>query len=117
MSQIERNIPPTFYHHKPIRKFYLDGIIQNDSAIARLRIEYTKLLESEMRINGYVPRLDLDPDFTIRYNEEKDFFEFELSMHSVYAGKRNSEWIAGIDGTKLIPIPQIKLAESLQDLA
>jgi hypothetical protein len=117
MSENKENLPPTFYHHKPIKKFYLDGIIQNDAAIARLRIEYAKLLESEMRINGYVPRLDLDPDFTIRYNEEKDFFEFELSMHSVYAGKRNSEWIAGIDGTKPIPTLQSKSVEFSQDLA
>lgn len=117
MSQIKENIPPTFYHHKPIKKFYLEGIIYDDCAIARLKIEYIKLLQSEMRLSGYVPRLDLDPDFTIRYNEIKDFFEFELSMHSVYAGKRNSEWIAGIDGTKPIYTPQTKSKEFSQDRA
>ncbi len=104
------------YHHKSIKRFCLDGIIYDDSMIGRLKEEYIRLLISEMRLSGYVPRIDLDPDFTIRYNEIKNFFEFELSIHAVYAGKRKSEWIAGIDGTNPILIPQNKSSESLQDL-
>jgi len=104
------------YHHKPIKRFYLDGIIHDDSMIGRLKDEYIRLLATEMRLSGYVPRLDLDPDFTIRYNEIKNFFEFKLSVQAVYAGKRKSEWISGIDGTNPIFIPQTKSVESLQDL-
>jgi hypothetical protein len=103
------------YHHKPIKRFCLDGIIHDDSMIGRLKEEYIRLLISEMKLSGYVPRIDLDPDFTIRYNDIKNFFEFELSIHAVYAGKRKSEWIAGIDGTKPILILPSKLSESLQD--
>lgn len=104
------------YHHKPIKRFYLDGIIHEDSMIGRLKNEYIRLLTAEMKLSGYVPRLDLDPDFTIRYNEIKNFFEFKLSVQAVYAGKRKSEWISGIDGTNPIFIPQTKSVESLQDL-
>jgi hypothetical protein len=103
------------YHHKTIKRFYLDGIIYDDSMIGRLKDEYIRLLISEMKLSGYVPRIDLDPDFTIGYNEIKNFFEFELSIQAVYAGKRKSEWIAGIDGTTPIFIPQSKSNESLQD--
>ena len=103
------------YHHKSIKRFCLDGIIHDDSMIGRLKEEYVRLLISEMKLSGYVPRIDLDPDFTIRYNEIKNFFEFELSIHAVYTGKRKSEWIAGIDGTNPILIPQNKSRESLQD--
>jgi len=103
------------YHHKTIKRFYLDGIIHDDSMIGRLKEEYIRLLISEMKLSGYVPRIDLDPDFTIGYNEIKNFFEFELSIQAVYAGKRKSEWIAGIDGTNPIFIPQSKSSESLQD--
>lgn len=103
------------YHHKPIKRFCLDGIIHDDSMIGRLKEEYIRLLISEMKLSGYVPRIDLDPDFTIRYNDIKNFFEFELSIHAVYAGKRKSEWISGIDGTKPIFILPSKLSESLQD--
>jgi len=115
MSEKKENLPPTFYHHKPIKRFYLDGIIHDDSMIGRLKIEYIRLLVSEMKLSGYVPRIDLDPDFTIRYNEIKNFFEFELSIQAVYAGKRKSEWIAGIDGTNPVLIQPSKSKESLQD--
>jgi hypothetical protein len=50
-----------------------------------------------MKIAGYVPRFDIDPDFTIDYNEKKRYFEFELSIYGVYAGKRQAEWIVGVD--------------------
>ena len=103
------------YHHKPIKKFYLDGVIHDESAIGRLKLEYIRLLTSEMKLTGYVPRFDIEPDFTIDYNEKKKYFEFELTIYGIYVGKRKSEWIAGIDGTNPIFIPQSKLSESLQD--
>ena len=96
------------YHHRPVKKFSLDGIIHDDSAFARLKAEYINLLTTEMRILGYVPRLDINPDFTIDYNEPKHYFEFEISLYGVYVGKRKSEWISGIDETKAIYTHQNK---------
>ena len=87
------------YHHKAIRRFSLDGTIHDESAIPRLKIEYIRLLVSEMRIAGYSPKIDLDPDFTISYNEDKENFKFELSVYGIYVGKRQSECIQGIDGS------------------
>jgi hypothetical protein len=115
VSEIKGNHSPTFYHHKAIKKFCLNGIIHDESAIGRLKGEYTRLLISEMRLCGYVPRIDIDPDFTIDYNEKKKYFEFEISVHAVYAGKRKSEWILGIDGTKAIYIQKNKSNEYSQE--
>jgi hypothetical protein len=103
------------FHHKTIKRFSLDGIICDESALGRLKGEYTRLLVSEMRLCGYVPRIDIDPDFTIDYNEKKQYFEFEISIHGVYAGKRKSEWIAGIDVNKPIYIQKSKLNEFSQE--
>jgi hypothetical protein len=89
-------------HHKPIKRFSLSGNIHDEAALWRLRIEYQKLLESEMRLSGYVPRLDINQDFTVDYNQEKQYFEFELSIYAIYVGKKKSEWIAGVDETKVI---------------
>ena len=99
------------YHHKSIKKFYLDGVIHDESSIGRLKIEYIRLVVSEMRLNGYVPRFDIDPDFTIDYNEKKKSFYFALTVHGVHVGKRKSEWISGIDGTKPIFIQKSKSKE------
>jgi hypothetical protein len=103
------------YHHKQLKRFSLDGIIHDESAISRLKTEYIRLLVSEMKLTGYVPRFDIDIDFTLDYNKNKKYFEFELSIYAVYTGRRKSEWIAGIDGTKPIFIPKNKSKESLRE--
>lgn len=103
------------FHHKPIKRFSLDGVIHNDSLIGRLKDEYVRLLVSEMRLSGYVPRIDIDTDFTIRYNETAETFEFELSIYGIYTGKKQAECIQGIDGVTVIPIQQNRSKEFSQE--
>lgn len=91
--------------------------MQDDSVIARMRDEYDRLLVSEMRLSGYVPRLDIAQDFTIEYNHEKQYFEFIVSMYGVYVGKKKSEWITGIDETRAIYTHQSKSAAFSQEQA
>jgi hypothetical protein len=102
-------------HHKPIKRFNLKGTIYDDSAIVRLRDEYGKLLTTEMKLLGYVPRLDIAQDFTIEYKENKRCFEFELTLYGVYVGKKKSEWIIGIDETRAIFTQPSKLSEFLRE--
>jgi hypothetical protein len=102
-------------HHKPIKRFFLDGNISDEATIGRLKIEYIRLLVSEMRLSGYVPRIDIDPDFTIEYNEKKESFTFNLSIYGIHVGKKQSEWIQGIDGTTALPTQQSKSNEFLQE--
>lgn len=101
-------------HHKPIKRFSLDGEIGNDALIPRLNQEYKRLLSIEMKIAGYVPRLDIDPDFTIQYDEDREIFTFELSIYGVFVGKKNVENLVGIDGTEIICIQPNKSEESLR---
>jgi hypothetical protein len=103
------------YHHKPIKKFYLDGVIHDESSIGRLKLEYIRLLTSEMKLTGYVPRFDIEPDFTIDYNEKKKSFYFALTVHGIYIGRKQSEWIIGIDGIKPIYTQKSKSSEFSQE--
>jgi len=105
------------FPHKAIKRFGLDGIINDDSAIYRLQQEYIRLLVSEMRLSGYAPRFDINPDFTLSYNEDKNYFNFELSVYGIYIGRKKAEWILGIDGTRPIYTQPIKLKEYSQGLA
>ena len=104
----------TNMHHKPIKRFSLDGVIHDDSGIPRLKDEYVRLLRMEMRLAGYVQKIELDPDFTISYNETKETFEFKLSVYGIYLGKKQAEWIHGIDGTRVVPIQKSKSRELSQ---
>lgn len=99
-------------HHKAIKKFNLDGQIYDEATIPRLKIEYVSLIVGQMKILGYVPRFDIEPDFTIDYNGSKQIFEFKLSIYGIYVGKKKTEWIQGIDGHKVIYTPPNKLSES-----
>jgi hypothetical protein len=105
------------YHHKTIKRFNLNGIIQDEARLGRLKNEYIRLIESEMRLSGYVPRLDIEPDFTIDYNERKKYFEFELTLYGVHIGRKKSEWIVGIDGARPIVTLQNKSKEFSQEQA
>jgi hypothetical protein len=104
-------------HHKPIKKFSLDGVIYDDSALWRLKIEYIKLLMSEMRLLGYVPRFDIKPDFTIDFDNKKECFNFEMSVYGIYVGKRKSEWILGVNQTEVLYTPQSKSSVYFWELA
>ena len=105
------------YQHKAIKRFGLDGVINDDSAIYRLQQEYIRLLVSEMRLSGYSPRIDIDPQFSLSYNEQKNYFEFKLSIYGIYIGRKKTEWILGIDGTKPVYTQPAKLKEYSQGLA
>ena len=68
------------YHHRPIKNFGISGNIYDEAHLPRLKNEYVWLVVSQMKTKGYVPRFDIDPDFTIQYNENKEIFEFELTV-------------------------------------
>lgn len=103
------------FHHKPIKKFPLEGQIHDESLVPRLKIEYIRLIVLQMKSMGYVPRFDIEPDFTIEYIENKEIFTFKLSVYGIYVGRRNSEWIVGIDGTKAIHTQKNKSKEYSQE--
>jgi hypothetical protein len=107
----------TKLHHKPIKRFGLDGIIHDDSGLWRLKEEYKKLVLTQMQLSGYVPRVDIPLDFTIEYNKKKEYFEFKLSIYGIYVGKRKSEWILGVDATTILYAPPNKLNAYLPESA
>lgn len=101
--------------HKNIHRFSLDGSIYDDSSIPRLKEEYIKILETQMKLQGFSPRLDINPDFTIEYTGK--LYNFELSIYGTFVGKKNAECLIGIDKNKPIFIQQNRLSESSADQA
>lgn len=81
----------------------MQGQIHDDAAIPRLRIEYQKLIETDMREQGYVPILDLDVQFSLLYDEPNDLYEFDIVVYGVYVGKKKAHLYEGFSGQSLIP--------------
>lgn len=101
------------FMHKKIKRFELVGQITDDIFIPRMKVEYVKLLSETMRDSGYVPRLDIDPDWSLSYNG--NYYEFTLSVYGSYIGKKNAACIDGLDKNRPIFTPQSKSGESSPD--
>jgi hypothetical protein len=86
--------------HKSIKRFFLDGEIYDESTIPRMKEQYIFMLQAMMKSKGYLPRYDIDPDFTIIYNGKT--FEFKLSVYGVFVGRKRAEWYDGVDNNRLI---------------
>ena len=101
---------------EPLKPFSLSGVINDDSVIWQRKNDYLELLSIQMRNLGYVPRLDIAPDFILEYNRRNQSYNFSLSSYGVYVGERESEWIFGIDEEGPIPIPQSRSKESYSEV-
>jgi hypothetical protein len=101
--------PPYFtanfkqFYKKRIKAFPLEGIFKNDSEIISQKEIYYRLLDTHMRESGYVPVLDLDPQFNLEYNHEKDNYNFTYVVFGVYIGKKKSLQYVGYSANVLIP--------------
>lgn len=98
------------FMHKPIKRFHLEGQIQDDSTIGHMREEYIRLLSDMMKDTGYVRRLDIDPDWSLQYKGH--YYEFTLSVYGSYIGKKNAACIDSLDKNRPIYSQQSKSKES-----
>jgi hypothetical protein len=83
--------------HKDIKRFPLDGIMNDDSDFIRLRAQFETLLIHQMRSDGYIPVLDLGPMFSTLLRSD-GHYDFELTVYGVYVGKVKAWKIEGMDG-------------------
>lgn len=63
--------------HDEIIRYHLDGTM-TDGNIVEQRERLIHSIEGQMRDDGAVPVLDLDPQFTLDYKPESGTFNFSL---------------------------------------
>lgn len=88
---------------KPIKPFSLDGEFIDDSYAILAKVNAEKTINHSMRDRGYLPVLDLDPFWIVRYDEVRNKWFFDMTIYGVYMGKRKSWQFEGISQGKLIP--------------
>lgn len=101
-----------FYSHKRIKRFELVGVIADDSFISRLKEQHIRLLAECMKDEGYVQRLDIEPDWSLSYRD--NHYEFILSVYGSYIGKKAAACIDGLDKNRPIYTQPNKLNESFK---
>jgi hypothetical protein len=77
--------------HKAIKKYTHEGFIRDDSDFIRLRAELERLLEQEMREDGYIPIYELGSYWTTVREPLKKRYSFKLSMYACFAGKAKAK--------------------------
>jgi hypothetical protein len=87
---------------RKIHDFWISGTIKDDSKFQKSKEDYERLLVQQMRDKGYVPVLDMQPQFNVKYNEEKNHYTFNLVMYGMYIGKAKAFKYVGFSGQSLI---------------
>lgn len=72
--------------HKDIRRLTIEGELA-DSDMERHKEEIIKTLYDILRDDGHMPLLDMDPQFTVSYDFDKDVRVFKLSVFGVQGEK------------------------------
>jgi hypothetical protein len=88
---------------RKIHNFNITGVIGDDSKIIQSREMYEKTIVQQMRDKGYVPVLDMAPQFNTSYIEKKNQYGFSLTMFAVYVGRSKSQQYEGFSGQDFIP--------------
>lgn len=88
---------------RKIHNFTITGTIGDDAHFIRARENYERIMIQQMREKGYVPVLDMNPQFMVNYVEHKNQYGFMLTMFGVYVGKSKSQKYEGFSDQKFIP--------------
>lgn len=88
---------------RKIHNFTITGTIGDDAHFIKARENYERLMVQQMRDKGYVPVLDMNPQFNLSYIESKNQYGFVLTMFGVYVGTRKSQKYEGFSDNKFIP--------------
>ncbi|ASZ74912.1 hypothetical protein FDI69_gp098 [Rhodococcus phage Trina] len=75
--------------HDRIRLFSEEGIIADDKYFWRQKDNFIGLLEEKMRASGYVPHLDLSPEWSTSLRDDESY-AFKISWGGVFVGKEIS---------------------------
>ena len=81
--------------HDDIIRYPLEGEIA-DTNIVQEKERLLHFVEMQMREDGVVPNLDLEPQFTLDYNPDTETYRFSLSVYGMYVGKAEACKVAGL---------------------
>lgn len=99
--------------HDDIKRFFQEGTTQDGNLVTE-KERLVRFTETSMREDGFVPVLDLEPQFTLDYDPTAETFAFSLSVWGSYVGKEEAWRVDGLMGGKTImkSTPPTKSKES-----
>lgn len=88
-----------------IKRFTRKGHVDDMGQMVKLWPGLEKNLAHVMRLQGYVPILDIVPFRGVSYDSENERFEYKLVIQGSYVGKRKAEQLEGLLSGKAVGKP------------
>jgi hypothetical protein len=95
--------------HEEVKRFPLEGAITDDLNVVEHKARLVHFVEGVMRDEGYVPLLDMEPQYNQWYDAVGEHYEFKLSVYGVYVGKDKECRIAGMMNGKPIALSTLPI--------
>lgn len=90
------------FHHRPIKRFSIEGTIYDEADVQRLRREYLALLILQMKSEGFSVRADIDEDFTMDFLGPRAGYKFKLSVYGTFIGKKKAQEVDRLYGYRAL---------------
>lgn len=90
--------------HKPLKPFTLDVQFKDSAFFAKKQDDIVRIIHEMMREKGYIPVLDLNPYITVEYDCQNDTFNYKVTCHGTYVGRKKSWELQGWTMGRLLPI-------------
>ena len=74
---------------RKINAVQLSGVFAPEAKF-KARSKFECLIEDQMRAEGKVPVLDMNTQWYISWDDDKERYEFTLVMYGVYVGKKKA---------------------------
>ena len=72
--------------HEDVKRFYLDGEVDYER-LSQAKQTLEETLIDKMRIGGYAPVLDIDPQLSQEFDHETNKFKITISLYGAYVGE------------------------------
>ena len=83
--------------HDEIKRFTEGGKLRDDADIIRIKDVMTRTLEDKMRLEGFIPVIDLNVHWSTEFLEKEKCYGFTITISGVYVGEE-CDGIAYSDG-------------------
>lgn len=87
--------------HKQIKKYSIEGTTEEHRLI-KTREDMIRVLEMQAQDDGCLPHLEINPVYTVSYNEHDETFSFQLSIYAVYVGRKKALEYEGFSHNKAV---------------
>jgi len=96
--------------HEEIKRFGHEGVVAEGVDVVEFKSQQIRWVENSMRVEGYVPALDIEAQYTQQYDPKNNFFTFKISVYGLYVGEGAACEAAGVMNGRTIlkSIPQTK---------